>query len=326
MQTKKTMKTIIDPLSSFCGKPDELTIVVYAITKDNVSTPQKIDIEASALDGLKKLFLQSLKESIIDRRDVSLLNLSSADERKNAIYVYDIDIPKEFSTMEQLRKVNTPSLLDLRSNPLVGIKALLVEIGNSKKQIVLYKMMAPVNIFGRASLFLVKSKTRMKQIDEEFLRVSPDFQLLRFDGKLLVLNLDLIEKSFGFHKIIAKEAAKGVAAITDKNLVENPEVLSDLIEEIKYARRLTKIASSSPVIHKNIPNNDIISFCKTYPALKGRIKFNKTEDKIFLDTKISKELFIKLLMDNFLFSELTKYHYESLAKDNVESNDAAPIP
>jgi hypothetical protein len=318
------MKTIKSSLASFCESPNELTITVYAVTKDSVASPQKIDIEAAALDGLKALFLQNLKDAIIDRKDVSLLNLSSADERKNTIYIYDIDIPQEFLTMEQVLHVDSPPLLNLSAHSLLKIKALLIEIGNSDKQIVLYKTMAPVNIFGRASFFLVKSTTRMKQIDEEFLRVSPDFQLAHFDGKLLVLDLDLIEKSFGFRKIITKEALKGVAFITAKNLVENPGVLKELIGEVKYARRLTKIAISSPVILGNIENNKIISFCKTFPKLKGRIRFNNSEDKILLDTKVSKDLFIKLLMDDFLTSELTKYHYESLAKDSVETPEFAP--
>jgi len=47
-------------------------------------------------------------------------------------------------------------LLDLASSGLSSIKALLVEIGNNVGKIVLYKTMAPVNIFGRASFFLRK--------------------------------------------------------------------------------------------------------------------------------------------------------------------------
>ncbi|WP_240068822.1 hypothetical protein [Enterobacter hormaechei] len=37
-----------------------------------------------------------------------------------------------------------------------------------------------------------------------------------------------------------------------------------------------------------------------------------------LDTKVSKDLFIKILMDDFLTSQLTQFYYESLAKDAVK--------
>ena len=40
-----------------------------------------------------------------------------------------------------------------------------------------------------------------------------------------------------------------------------------------------------------------------------------------LDTKTSKQLFIKLLNDDFLTSELTRLYYDSLAKDFIEMED-----
>ena len=66
-----------------------------------------------------------------------------------------------------------------------------------------------------------------------------------------------------------------------------------------------------------IPNNEIIQFCQNFPTLTGKIRFNEAADKIILDTKVSKDLFIQLLMDNFLTSELTKSYYASVAKDSI---------
>lgn len=40
-----------------------------------------------------------------------------------------------------------------------------------------------------------------------------------------------------------------------------------------------------------------------------------------LDTKVSKDLFVKLLNDDFLTSELTQLYYDSLAKDNIENEN-----
>ncbi|HGW1475718.1 TPA: Kiwa anti-phage protein KwaB-like domain-containing protein, partial [Escherichia coli] len=52
--------------------------------------------------------------------------------------------------------------------------------------------------------------------------------------------------------------------------------------------------------------------------LKGKIRFTEDGTQILLDTKVSKDLFIKLLMDDFLISELTESYYNSIAKDTVE--------
>ncbi|WP_293652410.1 anti-phage protein KwaB [Thiolapillus sp.] len=309
-------------LQPYYDNYDEIGVTVYAILKDaETPGPRKIDIEAGASDGLKTLFIQSLRDTISDREDLSVLNLSASDERGDAIYQYDIDLPEELAAMESILETDDLPLLDVNASNLKGIKALLIEIGNNIGQIVLYKTMAPVNIFGRTSFFLKKSKHRLERINYEFLRVSTGFQLMRVAGELFVIDLEALERSFGFHDVIKKEAALGISAIDEIQLVDNVAVLHELLDDVKYARRFTKIAKSSPVLLAAVPNNSIIKFCKTFPKLVNKIRFNEAEDKIVLDTKVSKDLFIKLLMDDFLTSELTQFHYSSVAKDSVEETE-----
>lgn len=306
-------------LQEFYEKYDEIGVTVYAILKDQEdAAPKKVDIEADAIEGLKALFIQSLKDTLTEKEDLSVLNLSTSDERIDAIYLYDIEVPEELLTMEKVIAQDDLPLLDLAESELSNIKALLIEIGNNERQMVLYKTMAPVNIFGRKSFFLKKTRHRMEKIEDEFLRVSAGFQLLRINEQLFVIDLSAIEKSFGFHEVIKREAVLGLTAVESMRLIQNPEILHELLEDVKYARRLTKIAKASPVIAKAIPNDSIINFCKNFPKLSGRIRFNEAEDKIILDTKVSKDLFIKLLMDDYLTSELTALHYESVAKDSAE--------
>jgi Domain of unknown function (DUF4868) len=306
-------------LQPFFDNIEEIGVSVYAILKtQNGTVPSKLDIEAQALLELKSLFMQSIRDEITNHDELSVLNLSTADERTNAIYVYDIEVPPELAAMENISKSDDFPLLDLTDCGLSDIKALLIEIGNNTGQVVLYKTMAPVNIFGQASFFLKKQRHRLEQIKEEFLRINPGFQLMRVNGVLLVTDLSAVEKSFGFHEIITREAALGINAIESISLLENPDVLRELLDEVKYARRFTKVAKASPVLKAQVSNASIIDFCRNFPKLAGKIRFNAEGDKIVLDTKVSKDLFIKLLMDNFLTSELTKFHYESVAKDSVE--------
>jgi hypothetical protein len=283
-----------------------------------------MDIEAEALGGLKELFIQSLQDSISNRTELTLLNLSSADERIDAIYAYDLDVPEELSSLEAVAAQDNLPLLNLNDESLSSIKALLIEIGNNVDQLILYKTMASINIFGRASFFLRKSASRLERLNDEFLRISAGFQMLRLNGTLLVLNLEALENSFGFYDVIKREAAAGINAIETARLLVNPEVLHELLDDIKYARKLTKVAKASPVLQVGVSSQDIVRFCQTFPKLAGRIRFNEAQDKIILDTKVSKDLFIKLLMDDFLTSELTKFHYTSVAKDSVDQEAVVP--
>ncbi|RXK14044.1 DUF4868 domain-containing protein [Halarcobacter mediterraneus] len=308
----------------FNDNTDEIGVSIYAVLKNELN-PVKLDIESEALNGLKTLFLDSLNETIINNDELSVLNLSSSDDRVNAIYQYDVDIPDELSCINSVITTDNLPLMNISDTSLLDVQSLLIEIGNDEKQMVLYKTMASINIYGRTNFFLKKSKTRLTKIDDEFLRVSSNFQLMRVNNELFVIDLKSLEKNFGFHEVIKKEATLGVTAIENILLVENTEVLHELIEDVKYARKFTKVAKSSPVLKAKIPNQNIINFCKAFPRLVGKIRFNQSEDKILLDTKVSKDLFIKVLMDDFLTSELTKFHYESVAKDGLDEDSSDEV-
>jgi hypothetical protein len=314
-----------DELQVFYDNFDEIGVSIYAILKNTDNAPVKIDIENTALEGLKTLFIDSIKKTITDREELRVLNLSTSDERLDAIYLYDVDMPEELSSINTILASDDLPLMNISDTNISDIKALLIEIGNNIGQIVLYKTLAPVNIYGRSSFFLKKSQTRLEQINDEFLRITPNFQLMRVKDSLFVLDLKAIEKSFGFDEVIKREASLGISAIEATMLVENSDVLRELLDDIKYARRFTKVAKASPVLKAQIPNQDIINFCKTFIKLAGKIRFNQTEDKILLDTKVSKDLFIKVLMDDFLTSELTKFHYESVAKDSLDEDSIESI-
>ncbi|HEY3307427.1 MAG TPA: Kiwa anti-phage protein KwaB-like domain-containing protein, partial [Desulfuromonadaceae bacterium] len=65
--------------------------------------------------------------------------------------------------------------------------------------------------------------------------------------------------------------------------------------------------------------SEIISFVGTHPALRGKFKLSEDESQLKLDTKVSQNLFLKLLNDDFLQSQLTRRYYESLAKDDLST-------
>lgn len=306
-------------LSYFFDHQDQIGLSIYAVSRlPDQPNPKKLDIEANAQTGLKQLFLQSIKEKILDVEELSVINLSTSDERTNVIYAYDIEIPAELEAMDKVLANDNLPLYNLDNERIGNIKTLLIEIGDDTKQVVLYKSLAPIHVFSQSSFCLVPHGTRLGKIEKDFLRVTPGFQMMKIDGVLLVNDLTALERSFGFHEIIKKEATLGITAIEAKLVIENVDVLRELLDDMKYARRFVKVAASSPVLRANIPNASIINFCKTFPKLAGKIRFNQAEDKILLDTKVSKDLFIKLLMDDFLTSDLTEFHYESVAKDSIE--------
>ncbi|MDW7549826.1 anti-phage protein KwaB [Pseudoalteromonas peptidolytica] len=304
-------------LEYFSNNIEQIGVTVYVVLK-NENNPKKLDIRGEDLPAIKTLFVESLHDTIVADENLQVVPLSTSDDRINVIYEYDIEIPEKLQCMQSVVELDNHKPFDLENDEINTVSALVIALGNETSQVVLYKTMAQVNIYGRSSFFLKKSSQRFEELKEEFFRISPNFQFFRIDDSLLVVDLKTLEKSFGFHEVIEKEALMGVEAVEQVGLLENPEVLHELVDDITTARKLTKVAKASPVLRANIDNSQIIAFCKTFPSLKGKMRFNASGDKIQLDTKVSKNLFIQLLMDDFLTSELTQFHYTSLAKDAAE--------
>lgn len=295
---------------------NEIQVIIYAIVKDD-DEPKKLDIDDEDLPAIRQLFIDSIENQIINKDDYEVLLLSTADERGKCFYEYDLEIPAELALLDGIIGDDNIPNFNFNNETIENIDTLIIVLGNNENQVSLYKKLSPVEIIGRGGFILKKSAERFERFNDNLLRISPGFQVLSINQTLIILKLATIERAFGIVEVIQREALVGIDAIRNIEILANIEVLEALIEDIGFARRLTKVGRSSPVIINNIPNSQIIAFSNTHPALRGKIKFSDDLTKINLDTRISKNLFIKLLNDDYLTSELTSLFYDSLAKDGV---------
>lgn len=102
-----------------------------------------------------------------------VLKLSSADERKNALYYYDLDeLPEE---MEMMKNVNLNSnelgVFNFTEDSLDEIVAFITVIGNAEHRIILYKQQYPISLLKRDKYMLtpVPHKNRLKRWSQIFL-------------------------------------------------------------------------------------------------------------------------------------------------------------
>ncbi len=309
-------KAELNQLLEFLTVPTgELQVILYACFKEQVT--KKLDIRADDLPPIKQLFIDSVINMVINKDDFSVIPLSSADERGKCFYQYDLELPKELVALQAVIGNDQIEVFSFQNDTFVDIDALVVVLADDNNEISIYKKLSPIEILGRGGYMLWKSNQRLERFEEQLLRISPSFQVLNVRGQVIILNLDTIERSFGFHDVIKREAKIGLEAIREKSIVSNIDTLEELVVNISFARKLTRIARCSPVIKNNIPNANIITFSRAHPAIKNKMRYTVDGSQFTLDTNISKDLFLKLLNDDFLTSELTRLYYESLAKDNV---------
>ncbi|OAB46789.1 anti-phage protein KwaB [Paenibacillus antarcticus] len=298
-----------------------ITAELYFILKQDQDTLLRfIDIEGETQEELTKQFIEKIKSELIEEEALDLISISNADDRNKVLYEYDLDeVPEEIKLINTIIEDEDIPSFDFKNDELNQIRGIVVLISNNNHNLLLYKKHYPVSLIKKDNTFTFKrigNQKRFVSVEEDIVRINTNFEFLMIDGSLIIKELATLEKFFGFHEIIKKKAQECIVAIEQSGLLEDPDVLQELIDDISYSRKLTKVLSSSPVLNK-IPTPSIIAFTDIYPALKGQFQYNADKSKIMLTTKKAKHLFAKLLNDDFLQSELTKMFYDSLAKDTI---------
>ena len=292
----------------------------FLLDSDNGIEIKSVDINDEDQTELANMFIDCIGTNILLNDDLSLIPLSSADDRLKAIYEYDLDdIPTELTHLKNIIDNDNFDVFSFENDDLSHLEGVLILIGNQDAQLALYKYQYPITLLKKDNGFnLMKSRgaNRFQKLDQDILKINSKFEFLKINGAYYILDLKTLEKFFGFHDAIKNIAVKGIENIENSNIVLDISVLSNRLDEISFSRKLVKSARNSPVLGV-IPNATIIGFSNSHPALRGKFKYSADGNQLDLKTKKSQNLFLKLLNDDFLQSELTKIFYDSLAKDSI---------
>lgn len=308
---------------------EKIGITMYAVLKGNQEKTVKIvniadeqDEQDNTADELLKGFVDIIKNkfSTYDEDD-EVLKLSSADERKNGLYYYDLEeVPQEMKLLNNISKLNdSVKTFNFSEDMLESISAFIIVIGNAEERIAMYKQQYPVSLLKRDRYMFtpIPHQNRLKKFNQDILRIDFNFQFFLWKGKIYISDVDKMEKVCSVRNIIVNEAKKSIRAIEDMEILDNVEVLLDELENTGFARKLTRVYKDSKVIG-HVDNKNIIAFVQSHAYFQNNpLKMNSTGDKFLLDTKKSKNIFVKLLNDDLLTSELTDNDYEALAKNTV---------
>lgn len=315
-----TKSELIENLEPFTTVPELGATVYFIMQSEEDPIAKRVDIDASTQLDIRGQFIESIRKLVIDSTDLSVLNLSSADDRVNAIYMHDLE--EEPSGLEVIDNIfQNDDLIDFSfaDDKLSSVRAIVILIGNDERQIAIYKQNYPVSLLKQDSvLSLIKSDTRFVRLESDVLKINDKIDLFKVGGSLYIINLSVLEKFYGFHEIIKRKASDGLSLIRVSDLIDNTDLIEGHLSEISFARKLVKATTDSPVLSDGIPNSEVISFTKNHPALTGTFQYSSDETRIHLKSKRSVNLFLKLLNDDYLISELTNRMYNSEAKDEVK--------
>lgn len=303
------------------------------VTRLCIESDGNINIEIFVLlknQGIRRAnFLRALQPEVVTmftdviskqllEAEYSILNASSADERKGAIYYYDLELTERLLVFHQVQNgENVFPYFSFANDGVNNIDAFLFVLGSAEQQIVLYKRLASVNIYQqRTGLFVREEDNQFAKLDSDVIKIIPQIDAFMINEEIYFMNLSLLENAFRIHDVLKESARQQIALLEESGLVENIEDLEMELENISFARKFSKLVVNSPVLGK-VSNQLIITFTNTHPALRNKFKYSADGSKLKLITKLSRKLFIKLLNDDYLTSNLTNQYYDSVAKDKV---------
>lgn len=298
----------------------------FLLENDGQISIRRADIDQSAADELTRNFIDTISSTVLLSDELSLLNISGADDRANAIYRYDLpEVPAQIQHLATILQRDDFDVFSFEADDLTHLEGILVILGHGQQQLALYKHQYPVALLKRDSAFSlvrIRNQNRLVKLEDDILRINSKFEFMCIGDEYFIVDIKTLERFFGFHDAVRNIAAQGIANIDRAQLIVDTAALTSRLDDISFSRKLVRVARNSPVLGV-IPNAQVITFVNTHPALRGKFRLNDDGSKLKLDTKVSQDLFLKLLNDDFLQSELTKRYYASLAKDNL---DAAVAP
>ncbi|MEG0760683.1 MAG: anti-phage protein KwaB, partial [Chryseobacterium sp.] len=280
---------------------------------------KRADIIESTKESLVSQY-QSSFNYLCTNDELSFLNLSSPDDRNNVLYLYDLperpDLFSHLETLSSIQNIEGLEYFNFTQDSLADIEGYFVLFGTATNNVLFFRKQMSVNLFKRGKTYLKRlHDSQFTDVQDEFLRIDGKIDLFCVDSNVIIWNVKILERHYEFRYIMQNEATQTLEQISGLEILENLDVLQERVSDVSFVRKLSKIASNSPVF--TLPATSIIQFVRSHSVLSEYFRFNSGEDKIMLDTKKSQDWFLKLMNDDFLHSQLTDFHYQTPAKDKL---------
>jgi hypothetical protein len=234
-------------------------------------------------------------------------------EERPAVFTY-------FESIQNDNEEHPIPLFEFDTDNLADLEGYFISIGDFENNVILYRKQMPINLFRQGKIYLVKGHdTQFDKIDKEFLRIDTKIDVISAEDSIIINNISILERHYEFRAIIEHEAKASLENINGLDILENIEVLQERVSDTTFARKLSKISTTSPVF--NLPTEHIMQFVRNHHILGNEFRYSDDETKILLDTKKSQNFFLRLMNDDFLHSQLTNYDYMTPAKDRLQAGN-----
>lgn len=279
---------------------------------------KRISISTDASDSLLNLFKDNISATFINDENnykIKPISMSNAEDANTYYYFEKINIFEKLKSFQEF--TNSDEIFNFSEDNLSDIDVFIITISSSSKRITLYKKNYSINLLKRGkTLFFMNSNTNIDELKKDIIKIDQNFQFISYEDKVLIVNINTLEKQLGYSQVITDNAKKVIEIISSLDLIEDILKLEEMVISTRIAKKINLVKDS---VVLNIMKTDVEKvkdFILRIDDLKKSLKFN-SEDKLQINTKVAVEKFLKLLDDDYLKSELTENIYDSLNKEKI---------
>jgi len=316
------LQELREQLNIINDEVNPIGITVHLIKKNNDETETilKADISVELATELKEIFRATINNKFFDNQELVLREISSSIETVNSIFYYDLEeFPEKLVSANNFDPFAEYQDFSFNNDDIESIKAILITVGNVENYFTIYKHVYPVTIVRQDRMLgFLPIGDRFEKLNSNILQINNAIDFLFANDNLFVNNVKTLSSAYGYNEIIKNQARQNITLIQNLDLIANIAELTDFVDNIKYAKRVLRINANSPVLQ--LAKLRIIEFITNHPKLSTKIRMNATNDRIMLDTDISKIITIGILNDDYLKSNLTDLDYESENKSEIDED------
>jgi hypothetical protein len=316
------LQELREQLNIINDEVNPIGITVHLIKKndDETETILKADISVELATELKEIFRATINNKFFDNQELVMREISSSIETVNSIFYYDLEeFPEKLASANNFDPFAEYQDFSFNNDDIESIKAILITVGNVENYFTIYKHVYPVTIVRQDRMLgFLPIGDRFEKLNSNILQINNAIDFLFANDNLFVNNIKTLSSAYGYNEIIKNQARQNITLIQDLDLIANIAELTAFVDNIKYAKRVLRINANSPVLQ--LAKLRIIEFITNHPKLSTKIRMNATNDRIMLDTDISKIITIGILNDDYLKSNLTDLDYESENKSEIDED------
>lgn len=297
----------------------ELQMFGFIAGNDN---PYRISISDELESVLIDVIAEGIQSLLVDK-EYEIVSFSTADERKDRYYLYDLEeIPERMMQMSYVIGNHNVESFDLQQHDVTEINTLILTLSDGDGHTIsLFKLLSSVEkVVKSTKSVLARFGIGEDMLEEEkssMLRIGPRFQIVYTDDSYIFLDSSAAETTFDLHQVLNNEAARNIQVIADTHLLKDVVKLQQYTDKLPFSRKLVGVMRNSKVIKNNIPKNQVLEFIANDVKLREQLKIEEVEGERYIDIRSIKsaKCFLDLLNDEFLYSKLTGQDYQAVDKD-----------